>query len=74
MRDNLEFALNYINKIKVDDNTPAAEMKTHFEQIMKGMEMTSTVMDKVLSKFGVVQVNPLGEKFDPNHHEAVYTV
>ena len=44
------------------------------EQIAKGMEMTNTVMDKVLKKFGVVQINPEGEKFDPNHHEAVFVL
>jgi molecular chaperone GrpE len=36
------------------------------------MGMTSSVMDKVLNKFGVVQFDPKGEKFDPNKHEAVF--
>lgn len=36
--------------------------------------MTNSVMDKVLKKFGVVQFNPEGEKFNPNHHEAVFVV
>ena len=36
--------------------------------------MTTDVMDKVLGKFKVVQVNPLGEKFDPNIHEAVFMI
>jgi molecular chaperone GrpE len=31
-------------------------------------------MDKVLKKFGVVQVDPKGEKFDPNVHEAVFVI
>lgn len=34
--------------------------------------MTSKVMDNVLKRFGVVQFSPLGEKFDPNIHEAVF--
>lgn len=74
VRDSLDLAFQYIKKIQVTEETPASELRTHFEQIAKGMEMTNTVMDKVLSKFGVVQVNPLGEKFDPNSHEAVYVV
>ncbi len=36
------------------------------------MDMTSSVMDKVLKRFGVVQVDPKGEKFDPNQHEAMF--
>lgn len=38
------------------------------------MSMTSTVMDTVLKRFGVVQNDPKGEKFDPNQHEAIFTV
>lgn len=36
--------------------------------------MTSTVMDACLKRFHVVQFNPKGEKFDPNQHEAVFTI
>jgi len=32
--------------------------------------MTSEVMDKVLSRFDVVSADPMGEKFDPNVHDA----
>ena len=36
--------------------------------------MTSNVMDKTLAKFDVKQFDPLGEKFDPNIHDAIYTI
>lgn len=36
--------------------------------------MTSTVMDSTLKRFNVLQFNPKGEKFDPNIHEAVFTM
>ena len=36
--------------------------------------MTAEVMDRVLSKFELVQYDPLGEKFDPELHEGVFTV
>jgi molecular chaperone GrpE len=35
--------------------------------------MTATVMDTVFHRFGVVENNPKGDKFDPNMHEAIYT-
>ncbi len=38
------------------------------------MEMTSTIMDSTLKRFGVVQFDPKGEKFDPNIHEAIFTL
>jgi molecular chaperone GrpE len=72
VRDNLELAGKHIEKIKVDDKTSLDDLKSHFEQLTKGLVMTSTVMDKVLNKFGVVQYDPKGEKFDPNKHEAVF--
>ena len=36
--------------------------------------MTADTMDKVLKKFDVVQYNPMGEKFDPNDHEAMFVI
>nr|CDJ83871.1 GrpE nucleotide exchange factor domain containing protein [Haemonchus contortus] len=40
----------------------------------KGIVMTKTVLLKTFKKHGLVQVNPMGEKFDPNFHEAVFQV
>ena len=36
--------------------------------------MTADVMDKVLLRFDVTQYDPKGDKFDPQLHEAVFTV
>lgn len=36
--------------------------------------MTSDLMDKILQKFDVSQFSPMGEKFDPNIHEAVFVI
>lgn len=74
VRDNLELALKHVKTLKIDKETPPEELISTLDQICKGMEMTNTVMDKTLKKFGVVQFNPEGEKFDPNHHEAVFVV
>lgn len=74
VRDNLDLALNHVRKLNITEETPKEELARYLEQIMKGMEMTNTVMDKTLGKFGVVQFNPEGEKFDPHHHEAVFVV
>ena len=36
--------------------------------------MTIGVFDKTLKTFDVEQFEPLGEKFDPNLHEAVFMI
>jgi len=36
--------------------------------------MTCKVFDKSLGKFEVVGIDPLGEKFDPNIHDAIFTI
>ena len=36
--------------------------------------MTAKVMDNVLGKFDVEEMNPLGDKFDPNDHDAIFMI
>lgn len=36
--------------------------------------MTQKVLDKILENNGVVKLNPEGEKFDPNYHDALCQV
>jgi molecular chaperone GrpE len=47
-------------------------LQTKFSDLAKGLEMTAHSMDTVLKRFQVVKVDPLGDKFDPNLHEAVF--
>ena len=41
------------------------------EQIREGMNLTMNVLNKALEKFAVEAVDPLGEKFDPELHQAM---
>jgi len=43
------------------------------EKIREGMGLTMKVLENALEKFKVEQVNPLGEKFDPELHQAMAT-
>ena len=56
--DNLERALNHA---QADDS----------EAILQGVQLTYDGFKNVLEKFGVRAVASLGERFDPNFHEAV---
>lgn len=72
VRDNLERSTSYMKTLKIEEETDIAKLKEFFEQILKGNEMTNHVMDQTLKRFGVVEYNPKGEKFDPNIQEAVF--
>lgn len=44
------------------------------ESIKQGMELTLSMLLAALKKFGVEQLNPLHETFNPEHHEAMTMV
>jgi len=41
------------------------------DELYKGMELTLEMFNKALEKFGVKIIDPQGEKFNPESHEAV---
>ena len=44
------------------------------EKTKAGIEMMIRQFAETLSNLKVVEINPVGEKFDPNFHEAVHQV
>jgi len=48
----------------ITEDTAASAMK-------EGMELTISMLIKALEKQGMVQIDPKGEKFDPEYHEAM---
>ena len=70
--------------VKVDTLTPILNIFDHFNMavtatetsddmnvIKEGMKMIATEFSKALEEYGIEEVNSIGEKFDPNLHEAV---
>ena len=41
------------------------------ESIKEGMEMTMTMFTQMLEKNGITAIDPIGEKFDPERHQAM---
>ncbi|MEJ2629999.1 MAG: nucleotide exchange factor GrpE [Acidihalobacter sp.] len=41
------------------------------EKIREGMELTLRMLTQVLEKFGIQEINPAGERFDPERHQAM---
>jgi molecular chaperone GrpE len=40
--------------------------------LLEGVELTERELNKVLEKHGIRKFEPVGEKFDPNFHQAMY--
>ncbi|XP_046745959.1 grpE protein homolog 1, mitochondrial [Diprion similis] len=49
-----------------------SERNPHLKSLYEGLSMTEAQLQKVFTKHGLVSLNPLNEKFDPNQHEALF--
>lgn len=65
--DNFSLALGSVKEetLKVNE-----EVKNLYD----GVSMTRNILEKTLEKHGVEKIDPLGEPFDPNHHEATFEI
>ena len=66
--DNMHRAMQALDdelRAKADDATKA---------LLEGVELTERELMNVLEKNGVKRLDPLGQKFDPNRHQAMYEV
>lgn len=58
----------------VVDNLERAAMYTDGENVAKGVQMTLSAVKNTFEKLGVEEIDPTGESFDPNLHNAVMHV
>ena len=65
VRDSLDLARN----LDVQLDSATAVQKMH-----EGLDLTLKLMDGVFQKFGLSLIDPKGEKFDPNRHQAISMV
>ncbi|MBF0541556.1 MAG: nucleotide exchange factor GrpE [Nitrospirae bacterium] len=56
--DNLQLALSHVTSSSDDS-------------LVKGVEMTTKELKKILDKFGLSEINAQGKPFDPNFHHAM---
>ncbi|MFK8029417.1 MAG: nucleotide exchange factor GrpE [Gammaproteobacteria bacterium] len=52
----------------------AAKDKATVESLVEGSEMTLKLLEQVLTRHGVTEINPVGEAFNPELHEALVMV
>lgn len=66
----LESLLPVVDSMEMGQAAAAAEIAT-LESIREGSAMTMNMFMQVLEKNGLQQIDPLGEKFDPEIHQAI---
>lgn len=64
------------NMRRAFDSLPAEERPTEgpLKAFMEGIELTERELLKTLEKHGVRKIEPAGQKFDPNLHQAMFEV
>ena len=67
VRDSLELGL----AASSDEGAGAAGTAANAAGIIEGVELTLRMLDQAMEKFGVVIVDPDGEPFDPEFHQAM---
>merc|ERR1719278_777265 len=72
-KDLLEVA-DVLNKAVTGVPQEALQESQYLKDMHQGLQLTETQLLKVFGKHGLVQENPIGEKFDPNKHDALFQI
>jgi molecular chaperone GrpE len=73
-RDMLSVADNLRRALDAIGNEARASFNPAVTSFIEGVELTERELLKVLEKHGVKRFDPMGEKFDPNIHQAMFEV
>jgi molecular chaperone GrpE len=71
-RDILSVADNVHRRCKRSKRRATAD--SGLKALLDGVELTERELMNALEKHGVTRIDPLGQKFDPNRHQAMYEV
>ena len=73
-RDILAVADNMERALKALDDEIRAKADAGVQALLDGVELTERELIKVMEKHGVRRLEPAGQKFDPNLHQAMLEV
>ena len=73
-RDILGVADNMHRAMAALDDELRAKADESLKALLDGVELTERELINVLEKHGVTKIEPLGQKFDPNRHQAMFEV
>ena len=73
-RDIVGVADNMERALKALDAEIREKAEAGVKALLDGVELTERELLKVMEKHGIVRIEPLGQKFDPNLHQAMFEV
>jgi len=73
-RDILAVADNMERAMKALDDEIREKADAGVKALLDGVELTERELIKVMEKHGVKKIEPLGQKFDPNLHQAMFEI
>ncbi len=71
-RDMLTVADNLARALDSVPPEARANAEGWLKSLIDGVELTARELQSALARHGVAKLEPLGEKFDPNFHQAMY--
>jgi molecular chaperone GrpE len=73
LRNFSESLLPIVDSMEMAQKAAEAE-NASLESIIEGTELTMSMFFQVLEKYGLQELDPIGEKFDPEQHQAISMV
>lgn len=73
-RDVLNVADDLSRALGSVDEAAKVSAEGPFKALLEGLELTERGLGKALEKHGIRRIEPTGEKFDPNLHQAMFEV
>lgn len=73
-RDMLSVADNFDRALQTVDGIAEDEMSERLKGLVDGVRMTHRELMSVFERHGVTVLNPVGERFDPNKHQAMFEI
>lgn len=70
--DNMTRAFASIEGEGKGENAPAEELAAGFKAFIDGVKMTEGDLMKTMEKLGLEKIEPIGQRFDANLHEALF--
>ncbi|KAJ4424517.1 GrpE, mitochondrial [Gnomoniopsis sp. IMI 355080] len=69
--DNLDRALSMVPEAKLTSEEKSEDLQD-LANLCEGLKMTDGILQNTLKKHGLERFDPVGEKFNPNEHEATF--
>lgn len=73
-RDLLNVSDNFKRALSAAEKPDAPQMSDEMKSLLEGVKMTERELNTILTRHGVTIVEPEGERFDPNRHQAMYEI